>query len=131
MSIWLQGCCGTYHTEPDYPKDVFGWREYKEGTTKLRGSFLLRKGESTDNGKIKIKALDLLAPECTGDSGDFSARARVVLQFYRVTDEQLLCTETFPENGGRNVYIPEEYGINGVGVRAINLKDGWVYFILD
>jgi len=129
--IWLAACCGSQHDEPIYPRNVDGWRDFKDGTTKLRGSFVLSKGASTDNGLIKIKVLDLLAPECTGDAGDFSARARVILGFYRVTDEFLLCSETFPENGGGNLPLPAEFGIFGVGIRGINLRDNWVYFFID
>lgn len=130
LSLWQQGCCGAQHTEPAYPKDALGWRDYEEGTTKFRGSFVLKKGESTDNGKIKIKVIDLLAPKCTGDAGDFSARARVKLLFCKQTDEAVLYSDIFPESGGGNVYVPDEFGIFGVGVRGINLKEGWVFFVL-
>jgi hypothetical protein len=41
ITVWLQGCCAMQRGEPPYPKDVTGWRDYKEGTTKLRGSFVL------------------------------------------------------------------------------------------
>lgn len=134
--IWLVGCCDSQRTEPTYPKDVAGWRNYKEGTTKLRGSFVLRKGEQTDNGKLQITVLELIPPKCTGDTGDFSAQARVNLGFTRVSDQQVLCSETFPENGGGSLSgncgrIPDEFGIYGVGVRAINIRDGWVFFFLD
>lgn len=135
IAIWLQGCCAGQRTEPSFPKDVTGWRDYKEGTTKLRGSFVLRKGERTDNGKLELKVLELMPPECTGDAGTYAERARVKLEFRRLSDQQVLCSETFPENGGRSLAglcagIPDEFGIFDVSVRAINLKDGWVFFIL-
>jgi hypothetical protein len=96
----------------------------------------LKKGESTDNGKIRISVLDLIPPACTGDAGDFAARARVKLEFTRVSDQSVLCSEIFPENGGRSFFggcagIPDEFKIFGVGARAINLKEGWVFFALD
>ena len=136
IALWLQSCCPARRTEPPYPIDVSGWRDYKEGTTKIRGSFVLRKGERTDNGKLEIKVLDLMPPECTGDAGNFKERARVKLEFVRLSDQQALCSEIFPENGGGSLSgacggIPDEFAIFGVGVRGINLKDGWVFFVLD
>ena len=130
MGVWMLGCCGRQHTDPPYPQDVYGWRDYKEGTNKLRGCFVLKEGASTDNGKVKITVLKILAPECTGDAGDFSARARVTLQFCSFTDQKVLCEETFPESGGLQIHIPDEFGISGVGVRGINLREAWVFFIL-
>src|SRR5712692_2467002 len=133
--IWLQGCCAMQRTEPAYPKNVVGWRDYKEGTTWLRGNFFLRRGERTENGKLEIKVLDLIPPECTGDAGNYAERARVKLEFTRLSDQKVLCSETFPENGGRSLTglcadIPKEFSILDVSVRAINLKDGWVFFDL-
>ncbi|HWO00663.1 MAG TPA: hypothetical protein VNS63_15500 [Blastocatellia bacterium] len=135
ISIWLQGCCPGRRTEPNYPTDVSGWRDTKEGTTKLRGSFVLKKGEQTDNGKLQITVSDLLSPECTGDAGDFAARARVKLKFSRLSEKQAICSEVFPETGGGELVggcagIPSEFGVFGVSVRAINLKEGWVSFVL-
>jgi hypothetical protein len=53
-----------------------------------------------------------------------------------LSNPQILCSDVYPENGGGTLTshcgpIPDEFGIFGVGVRAINLKEGWVYFILD
>jgi hypothetical protein len=135
VSLWLQGCCPGSRREPTYPTDAGGWRDSQNGTTKLRGSFVLRKGEHTDNGKLQITVSDLLPPECTGDAGDFAARARVKLKFVRLSDEHVLCSDIFPENGGGELIggcagIPREFGVFGVGARAINLKEGWVHFII-
>src|SRR2546426_7652974 len=95
ISIWLQGCCPGQRTEPSYPNDVTGWKDFKEGTTKLRGSFVLKKAERTDNGKLEIRVLDLMPPECTGDAGNYAERARVRVEFRRVSDQRVLCSETF------------------------------------
>jgi len=59
----------------------------------------------------------------------------VKLEFKRLSDNSILCSETFPENGGRSLRvgcaeIPKEFNILDVSVRAINLKDGWVFFHL-
>ena len=123
-------CACASRSEPPYPKDAVGWSNYKEGTTKFRGRFVLRAGESTDNGMIRVKAVELLPPRFTGDAGDFEARARVRLAFISVSDEKVLCWDDFPDTGGGSVPLPVEYKIFDVGVRAINLSEGWVYFVL-
>jgi len=125
--------CARY--EPPLPKDAIGWSDYKEGSTKFRGRFLLHTGESTENGKLRVTVLELLAPKLTGDGGDFEARARAKLGFARVSDGKTLCWKILPENGGGNLSecadLADEYGIFGAGIRAINLNEGWVYFVLD
>jgi len=60
--FWLQGCCAIQRTEPPYPKDITGWRDSKEGTTKIRGSFVLKRGESTDNGKLSLRTEEEIFP---------------------------------------------------------------------
>src|SRR5215472_1894207 len=135
FAVWLSACC-PQRKEPPPPTDAIGWKDYKEGTTKLRGRFLLKKGESTDNGKVEIKVLELIPPNCAADVGSFERQARVKLQFRSLSNPQNLCSEVFPEHGGGLLIPPcnsiaEEYDISGVGVGAINLKEGWVYFRLD
>gem|GEM_PF-4262269 len=45
-------------SEPPLPTDAIGSSNYKEGTTKFRGRFLLRTGESTDDGTIRVRWLN-------------------------------------------------------------------------
>ncbi|HTG14409.1 MAG TPA: hypothetical protein VK747_03980 [Blastocatellia bacterium] len=117
-------------SEPLLPTDAIGWNNYKEGTTKFRGKFLLTAGESTDNGTIRIKVVELLRAEFTGDAGDFAARPRVRIAFSRVSDGKTMLSEVYPENGVGATHLPSEFKIFDVGVRSINLTDGWVYFVL-
>jgi len=74
--------------------------------------------------------VELLPPKVTGDAGDFEARARVRIAFFRVPDGKVLISDVYPENGGGGAQLPSEFAVSGVGVRAINLTDGWVYFAL-
>lgn len=131
IMVCAQVCAASCaRSEPPLPADAIGWSNYKEGTTKCRGKFVLRTGESTDDGTIRVKVVELLPPKITGDSGDFEARARVKIAFSKVFDGQILSLDVYPEHGGGNAHLPSEFRIFGVGVRAINLKDGWVYFEL-
>jgi hypothetical protein len=134
FAMWLSACC-PQRKEPPPPKDAMGWKDFQEGTTKLRGRFLLKKGESTDNGKVEIEVLELIPPDCPSEVGSFERQARVKLQFRGLSNSQNLCSDVFPEHGGAELIGPcdsiaDEYDIWGVGVGAINLKEGWVYFEL-
>jgi hypothetical protein len=117
-------------SEPPLPTDAIGWSNYTEGTTKFRGRFLLRTGESTDDGTIRVKVVELLPPKVTGNVGDFEARARVRIAFFSVPDGQYLSSDVYPENGGGGAQLSSEFRVFGVGVRAINLTGGWVYLTL-
>jgi hypothetical protein len=136
VTVSMQGCCFPPRKEPPVPQDVVGWKDYQEGTTRYRGRFLLRKGESTDNGKVRIKVLELVPPDCMSDAGSYERLARVKLQFSSVSDPKLACSVEFNENGGGNLFpecavISNAWDISSVYVAAINLKDGWVFFIVD
>ena len=117
--------------EPPYPKNVYGWKDYMEGTTKIRGSFLLKKGGSTANGSIKVTVIDILAPKCTGDAGDSSARARATLEFWRLPDQRVLCSQTLPENGEGNLSIPGEFGSSALASELlISKRVGYSSFLM-
>jgi len=132
LAVWLSSCC-PQRKEPPLPKDAIGWKDYQEGTTKLRGRFLLKKGETTDNGKVEIKVWELIPPDCPSEMGSFERQARVRLQFRSLSNPEIVCSDVFPEHGGGSLCdsIADEYDIFGVGVGAINLKEEWVFFILS
>ena len=138
LSCLLATCCCSWQErrEPLYPTNVVGWKNYEKGGTKMRGSFVLHKGGTIDNGEIRIKVLDLMPADPCAEPGTFNYQARVKFEFIRMIDEQLVCEDIFPENGGGS-FSPEcgEYlskiGIFGVGVRAINVKESWVFFELS
>jgi hypothetical protein len=132
FAMWLSACC-PQRKEPPPPKDAMGWKDFQEGTTKLRGRFLLKKGESTDNGKVELEVLELIPPDCPSEVGSFERQARVKLQLRSLSNPQIQCSDVFPEHGGGEICdsIADDYDIWGVGVGAINLKEGWVYFILS
>lgn len=139
----LGGCCSPINrTEPAYPGKVSGWLTdkqrllfYEEHKYWSRGNFVLRKNEATDDGKIRIKVLDLIPPDPCAEGGSFQRQARVTLQFIRVSDQRPLCEETLPERGALAVHSKcgdslDEFGLDVVGVYDINLKDGWAFIRL-
>ncbi len=140
VTCLVGGCCFPIRrVEPSYPIKVSGWltdkerlKFHEENKYWARGDFVLRKNEATDDGKIRIKVIDLIPPDPCAEGGSFQRQARVTLQFIRVSDQRVLCEETFPENGYLTVYTKcgdrlNEYDISGVGVTDINLKEGWAF----
>lgn len=133
----MVGCCPNRHAvEPLYPKDELGWKDSDSGFlgVRIKGRFVLRKGEATDNGKVQIKVLEIIPPRPCAEAAGFDAQARVRFQFVRMSDKQVLCEDVFAENGGGNINPCGEsvakLGVSGIGVHGINLKEGWVYFVV-
>jgi len=82
--------------------------------------------------KSGSKVIDLIPPDPCAEGGSFQHQARVTIQFIRVADQKVLCEETFPEHGYLSVSSRcgdnlSGYGIPGVGVNDINLKEGWAF----
>src|SRR5262249_39512043 len=94
LAVWLSACCPE-RKEPSPPTDAIGWKDFQDGTTKLRGRFLLKKGETTDNGKVEIKVLELIPPDCPSEVASFEHQARVRLQFRSLSDPNLACSGVF------------------------------------
>lgn len=130
------GCIKMGRVEPPYPKDVPGWKVTTEKGVKSIGSFVLKKGEATDNKKIEIKVLEFYKPDFLAGTGSFQGLVRVKLQFTRLVDGKVLCEGIFGEtqSGMFSQHCSEnllEFGIHAIDIRAINLKEGWVYFDLN
>jgi len=136
-SLILSGCSlPSRRLEPSYPTGVIGWKDHQENGVRQRGNFVLKKGETTDNGKIQIKVLNITAPDHCAESGTWSSLPNVELEFARVSDKKVLCTHTYSEREGRSLSADcgenlVEYGLLGISIRAINLKEQWGFFVLD
>jgi len=117
---------------PPYPQNVTGWKYHKENGVGVLGYFILKKGESTNNGKVEITVVEIIPAEACADLGTARAKNRVTLEFIRMSDNKSLCVGTYIEDGGGNTCdeVSEEFWINGIGVRGINIKDQWVHFML-
>jgi len=89
----------------------------------------LKKGESTNNGEVEIKVVDLIPENLCADLGTASAHNRAKIQFIRMSDKTVVCEGTFPGNFCADREL-SEFWISGIGIRDINIKDQWVHFIL-
>src|SRR5262245_37471055 len=137
LSLSTGGCC-TYEprVEPAYPQSVSGWKERSERGVRIRGDFVLKKGDSTDNGKIQVKIIDLIPPDPCAEAAAFQRNARARIQFVRLSDNKVLLDDLFATRGtgrlstteGTDFY--EEFGVSVIYIYDINLKDGWVYLEL-
>jgi hypothetical protein len=133
ISLLPSSCCPkAKRVEPPYPTDVVGWKESEQNDVHYLGEFVLKKGEATKNRKVEIRVLEFLPPEACREAGEFQGLARVKLQFIQTSDNSMLCEKEFGET--QSGVIPKECGENlgiyGIGIRAINLKDEWVFFYL-
>ncbi len=130
----MSSCCPPVsYTEPQYPTNVAGWKEPEGKANHYVGEFVLKKGEVIDNGKIQIRALEFLPPERCREAGEFQRLARVRLQFTNALTHEVMCEDEFGESSSG--FFPErcgkETGLFAFGVRAIHLKDEWIYFYLN
>ena len=120
--------------QPRPPREVQGWKDSAFGGVHSIGELVLHKGESSDNGKLGVKVLDIVAPEPCSEG--YASMPKVVLQFYRPSDKQVVCEAAFTEGGtvmGTGPPYPHckpEVGLAAISVNAINTKDLWVWFDL-
>ncbi len=126
------GCCTRpKRTEPQHPGMVEGWNNVHDPDTGVHrlGRFVLQKGESTSNGKIKIEVIGFIPPaECESDAGSPGYKAYVVLRFTSVEDSRILLEDRFSDHSNSNTYGTLE--IATVSIYNLNLKEGWVHFEL-
>ena len=130
------GCCSPQErVQPVRPEKVRGWKEIRDGTVVSIGMFVLNKGESTDNGELGVKVVDIIAPKPCSEG--YASEPKVVLQFYRPSDGKVLCDEaifgeggTFMGTGPPYPHCKPDLGLSAISVNAINTKDNWVWFDL-
>jgi hypothetical protein len=137
LACLTRGCCPeSTRIEPNYPTEVSGWQQRHERGLKILGNFVLRKDQMIENGEIQIKLLELIPGNPCVDAGSERHQPRVTLQFVKARDEKVLCEDTFAEKGSRVFSGTQcrssltEFGIMGIYVIAVNVKDEWVFFEL-
>ena len=130
--ILSNGCCRTLESTPVSPTSVRGWQEFDEQGIHGIGEFVLRKGQSIDNGKIGVELIKTLPPiKCYEPSAEQDLFPKAVVRFYLVpSGDTLLEVEIRKQTSNRLEAPVSDYGINGIFAREINTKDGWVWFEL-
>jgi hypothetical protein len=119
---------------PERVENPSGWEPYRVGGgITVVGEFVLKKGESTDNGKLGVKVLDITPgppspPYVTNIESDGS---KAVLRFYNATDQSVICdfTDEASSTGSDTRYIcGGKLPFSNLRVEGIDSKEGWVYF---
>ena len=83
----IRGCCSAKLPEPTHPGPVAGWRNSHEGGVHTVGALVLKKEESSDNGKVGVKILDITAADPCAEYGSLQSLARVKMQFYQAPQQ--------------------------------------------
>ena len=133
-SVVFQGCClAEKFRQPDWPNGVLGWVSNPNVNDKsgirLLGVLVLKKGESTHNGKIGVRAIDIIEGDPCAHFGSAKAR-KATMQFFDPRDNRTICQVTLWEHSTGSLECPQELGISAYGVQAVNTKDHWVLFDL-
>ena len=123
------GCCQwKSQKRPAPPGSVEGWKRFSAGGATVVGEFLLKKGESVENGAVGIRVVDVTPARCNTIFAE-PGNPKAAVVFYRVGDGRRLA-EVADTTGWSEVAGAEAYGFDGIFIHAINAEDGWVYFDL-
>ncbi|HEY3579732.1 MAG TPA: hypothetical protein VGK82_04285 [Pyrinomonadaceae bacterium] len=133
-ALLVRGCCSApAHIEPTAPTEPLGWMATEENGVRILGKFLLHRGETTSNGKIQVRVLEILPGDGCAESASYLQNASAKLQFLRLSDQQVLCEARLYEHQSGDVKCGQalsEFDVLGISINAINLNEGWVFFEL-
>jgi len=128
----LSGCCiRPNRNEPSYPKNAqLGWREKGTEKKKISGHFVLKKGEHTEYGGLRVEVTDIIDNNCIGASESNPIFAK--LKFTKTAEQKIMCEDARVETSAGLISSScewlREFGIEFIGVRAINVRENWVDF---
>ena len=132
LSAVLRSCGPCTNPRPPQPVGPFkvdGWKETKDSGVTFVAVLLLRKGESSENGKVGVRVTEITeADPCCRDSSPLCDR-RARLQFYHPSDGRVLCEREISSPNNASA-CSEGLGFSAIGVRAIDTAEGWVLFDL-
>lgn len=131
-SFALSGCCSRVESEPKRPAQVRGWHQVQQEGVTSAGEFVLTKNSTIENTRVGIELKEIVAGRsCRGTE---SVWPKAVVRFYRVADKHTLVELELTQGNTRlinfNRSLVADYGVDTVSVRAINTKDGWIWFDL-
>lgn len=132
----MRGCCSSKPPEPTHPGPVAGWKESQEGGVHTVGTLVLKKGESSDNGKIGVRVVDIIAADPCAGYGTLKSIPRVRMQFYQAPQQKMICEELLTAGSGTSLVAGPcgekiaDLGVTAISVNAINATEGWVWFEL-
>src|ERR1043166_3894458 len=93
LLIWCQ--FNGIQLQPTRLENPSGWREVgRGGSITFVGQFVLTKGESTDNGNLGVKLVDISWKPCPAHTLCLSTDAQATLRFYHPSDGSVICEPT-------------------------------------
>lgn len=136
VTFLMRGCCEAVPSTPNRPASVRGWQKFNndQGIHAI-GEFILKKGESTENGKFGVELIKTIASEkCSGPFAENDITPRAVVRIYEVANKRTLAEIKVRDGTSSrliNINFPTtEYGVGGIFPYAINTKDEWIWFEL-
>lgn len=124
------GCCRSPLPQPIRPEKVLGWESTEIGSVHILGDLLLKTGESSDNGRIGVKVIEIIEADWCYHPGTFHGTRRARIQFYSLSSGEVLCEDTFLDGYNAVIHCPPEAGISVLSMQAINTEEGWALFDL-
>jgi hypothetical protein len=110
---------------------IRGWKEFQDGTINVEGDFVVGIGQSVNNGKLGVRVISLTPARCSLTREPETPTARI--QFYNVADGKVICESIFRPGSAllnNSQQCGESFDWAGIGISAINAKEGWVAFQL-
>ena len=91
------------------------------------GDFVLSKGESTDNGEIGVKVLDIAGTPCPGGTICLAPDAKVTLRFYRPRNNTVVCDTTIESGSTSSAtkFVCADLPFTNMQVPDVNTRQGW------
>jgi len=132
ISLLASGCCRTLESDPAPPNSVRGWHEFDAQGIHGVGEFVLKKGQSIENGKIGVELIKTIAPvKCYERFAEQDLFPKAVVRFYAIPGNETLLEVEVRKSTSNSLQPPvADHGINAIFARDINTKDGWLWFEL-
>src|SRR5262249_17605345 len=120
---------------PDPPTSVRGWREFNEQGIHAIGEFLLRNGESVENGMFGVQLVETITPKrCSDPWAEDDVTPRALIRFYEVPSKHVILETKVRKQANLRLvdfdFPASKYGVGAISVREINTRDKWVWFEL-
>ena len=133
LAIALTGFLGWFFStgiqfQPRRPMNLSASREtpWGGGVTYV-GQFILQKGESTDNGKIGVRLVNITSKPCPFATICLQPEAKASLRFYRPADQSVICETTLDSSStsydARRVCAGLPF--TNINVHEINTREDW------
>lgn len=134
--ILVQGCCQKYENNPQKPSSLRGWQEYRHNDgIPVMGEFLLKEGESVENGKLGVQLLKIITPtKCSDPFAENDLIPKATLRIFDVQTNQTLLQVTVKNHTSYRLindgFNSKKYKLDGLFPKDINTTEKWIWLEL-